>query len=353
VTSASDQTEVLVDQVRGARCAASSLVLRGEGSKDFLYSACEADTLDLTTHRGIVDYEPSELVVTARCGTPLKELTAVLDASRQMLPFEPPQFGGGTIGGALAAGFAGPGRPWTGSARDAVLGVRLLNGYADVLDLGGRVMKNVAGYDLSRLLVGAHGTLGVLLAASIKVLPRPEAECTLAFSLPRESALARVIEWGQRPWPITATCHHGDALVIRLSGTEAGIADARSRLGGDPVADGTAFWTAVRDHRHRFFTSAREHVRLWRLSLPIAAPYPDIEGDWLTEWGGALRWLVTTATADRIRAESRRLGGHAHGFSERGGFEPLPAVAMTYHARLKAAFDPDGIFNPGRYPVTV
>jgi glycolate oxidase FAD binding subunit len=213
-------------------------------------------------------------------------------------------------------------------------------------------MKNVAGYDVSRLVVGSHGTLGIILAASVKVLPRPECERTLHFACDHTAALERVVGWGRSPLPITATCHVDQRLSVRLSGTTAGVRAAERRLGGDAGGDDAVrFWADVRDHRHPYFSSRAAPHPLWRLSLPTAAPFPDLDGEWLTEWGGALRWLKSDAPLHRVRDAARRLGGFAHLFSQRSGFPALDPITTVYHQRLKAAFDPESIFNRGRYPV--
>jgi len=328
------------------------LRIRGGGSKDFYGGPLAGEPLDVSAYRGIVSYEPSELVVTARAGTPLAELTAVLAERGQWLAFEPPTFRGpATLGGAMAAGLSGPGRASHGALRDFVLGAKLMDGEGRVLTFGGQVMKNVAGFDVSRLLAGSLGTLGLILEASIKVLPLPVAQATLRFQLPQGRALETMNLWAGRPLPITAAAWDDQGLMVRLAGAEAAVRDACGTLGGVRVPDGEAAsqWAALRDQGHPFFAG---EAPLWRLSLPSTAPPLDLPGDVLIEWGGAQRWLRGDLDAILLRDAARRAGGHATLF--RGGnraagvFTPLPAPLATVHRRLKAAFDPHGVFNPGR-----
>ncbi len=327
---------------------AEGLTICGAGSKQFMYAGAAAHRLDVTANAGVLVYEPAELVVTVAAGTRLADLAQMLGEHGQTLAADPPRFGGhGTVGGALAVGLSGPGRPWQGALRDAVLGVRLLTGHGEIHQFGGRVMKNVAGYDIARLQVGAHGTLGVILAASLRVQPIAETEVTLAFVVGRDAALERVIAWGRRPLPITATCHVGDVLHVRLAGTESGVSAAARELGGER-ADADV-WAALRDHRLPFFGDRS----IWRVSLPPASPYPAFAGDWLTEWGGALRWCATTADGEAIRGAAASLGGYAFQFRSPFGYARLDPKLARYHANLKAAFDPHGKLNADRTPGAV
>ena len=345
----SDCLDSLREQVTQAFEARRPLAVTGGGSKAFYGRNSEGTPLQVAGHRGILDYEPSELVLSARAGTPLADIEALLQEHGQMLAFEPPHFGpGATLGGTVACGLSGPRRPWTGAVRDFVLGVSILNGRGEPLSFGGRVMKNVAGYDLSRLMAGALGTLGVLTSVSVKVLPRPETEMTLGFDMDAARAIDACARRAASPLPLSGACHHAGRLHLRLSGSERGVQQARDRLGGERLDDGESFWTALRDHRHPFFDSSRP---LWRLSVPPATPPLDLPGDSLLDWGGAQRWLYTDTPAERIRAAARAAGGHATRF--RGGdrddvFQPLPAPLLALHKRLKQALDPAGILNPGR-----
>ncbi len=346
--SDADLSAELQSRVRAALVDNTPLVIRGGGSKAFYGRKCTGEPLDVAGHAGVVNYEPTELVITARCGTSLAELEALLYEHGQMLPFEPPHFGSGvTFGGMIAAGLSGPRRPWGGAVRDAVLGVTLLNGRGEVLKFGGQVMKNVAGYDVSRLMAGALGSLGVILEASVKVLPRPALELTLVQEADASAARERLITWSGRPLPLSASLHQGGRLYLRLSGSAAGVAAARDQIGGE-VLEEAGFWRETRDHLLPFF---RTGGPLWRLSLPPAAPLQDLPGETVTEWGGAQRWLRGDAPPARIRAAASLAGGHATLFRGHDGsgevFQPLAAPLMTLHRRIKAAFDPAGLLNPG------
>lgn len=345
--------EQFQQQVRAAATGGQALRIRGGGTKDWYGGAPAGAILDTRAYAGIVDYEPTELVITARCGTPLAEIEALLAAHRQMLAFEPPHFGAGaTVGGTVAAGLCGPRRATSGAARDFVLGARLLDGRGDVLSFGGQVMKNVAGYDVSRMLAGSLGTLGLILEVSLKVLPRPFAETTLRFAMSEPEALARLNQWGGQPLPISGSAWCDGMLALRLSGAEAAVDAAVRRLGGDTLLDDAAFWAGLREQRHAFFAG---QAPLWRLSVPSStgALLPGTEQ--LVEWGGAQRWLRAdgdAATARAIRGAAQDCGGHATLF--RGGdkgagvFQPLAPALARIHARMKDAFDPAHIFNPGR-----
>lgn len=331
------------------------LRIRGGGTKDFYGNAPRGEILDTRAHAGIVDYEPTELVITARCGTPLAEVERVLGAKGQGLPFEPPHFGAtATFGGCIAAGLSGPRRASAGALRDFVLGVKIVDGHGRELSFGGRVMKNVAGYDLSRLVAGSLGTLGLVLEASIKVLPMPAAETTLRLEARQEQALALFARWGGLPLPISATAWLEGELFVRLSGSGPALRAATARIGGDalPREEADALWRAVREHEHPFFSG---DAPLWRLSLPPVVPPLGLPGAELVEWGGGLRWLKSGAPASTVREAARVAGGHATLFRAAdkpvAAFAPLAAANLRLHRALKEAFDPAGIFNPGRmYP---
>jgi glycolate oxidase FAD binding subunit len=341
--------DAYAERIRDAAARRQPLCLRGGGSKDFYGRAPEGEVLDTRQYAGIVAYEPTELVVTARCGTPLKELEAALAERGQILPFEPPHFGEATAGGCVAAGLSGPRRASAGALRDFVLGVKLMDGRGRVLNFGGQVMKNVAGYDVSRLMAGSLGTLGVILEVSLKVLPRPVAEATLLLEMPLARALETMNQWAGRPLPISATYWHKDELMLRLSGARAAVAAARAQLGGELFSEGDEFWSAVREQRLAFF---RDAAPVWRLSLPSTAPALDLPGSQVVEWGGSQRWLKSDADADVVFAAARAAGGHAARFrgGERSGevFAPLAAPVLAIQRELKRSFDPEGIFNRGR-----
>ena len=338
------------DRIVQAAAARTPLCIRGGGSKDWYGQDVQGTVLDTTAYRGITDYEPTELVISARCGTPLAEIEAHLAQHGQMLAFEPPHFGpGATIGGTVAAGLSGPRRQAAGAVRDFVLGAVLVDGQGQVLHFGGKVMKNVAGYDVSRLLAGSLGVFGLVAEVSLKVLPRPVAECTVQLQMTQDDALRRLNEWGGQPLPVSASSWHDGVLTVRLSGARSAVDAARTRIGGEPLDDADEWWRALREHEGAFFTDAGS---LWRLSLPTVAPPLDLPGTQLIEWGGAQRWLRTDAGADAIRAAAVQAGGHAtlfRGGDRRAGvFQPLAPAVQAIHRQLKNAFDPAGVFNRGR-----
>ena len=352
----------------------TALHIRGGGTKDFYGNRVgersgqvEVDLLDVAAYAGIVDYEPTELVITACGGTRLADLEAELYRHGQMLAFEPPHFGSGaTLGGCIATGLSGPRRASAGAARDFVLGVRMLDGRGDDLRFGGQVMKNVAGYDVSRLMTGSVGTLGVLLEVSLKVLPIPATELTLRFQTSEAEAIRNMNAWAAKPLAISATCFCDEELTVRLSGAEAAVREARRKLGGDEIAEGEAFWASVREQTHPFFQGNNgdqdkgENKDLWRLSIKSTTPPLLLPGKQLIEWGGALRWLIADqqnaeAVRTAVRQAARDAGGHATLFRSNSPrtdvFQPFAPAMMTITRRLKEKFDPKGIFNPGRmYP---
>jgi len=344
---ANDASAQLLDQVNQALAARTPLVIQGSGSKAFLGRPVAGEVLDTREHRGIVTYDPTELVITVRAGTPLVELEAALAEAGQMLPCEPPHFGeGATVGGMIAAGLSGPRRPWSGSVRDFVLGTRVITGQGKLMRFGGEVMKNVAGYDLSRLMAASFGCLGVITEVSLKVLPVPRLCSSLRVEMPLERALLKLAEWGQQPVPISAASHDGQALHLRLEGGEGSVKAARERIGGENLDSG--YWNELREQRLAFFNDARP---LWRLSLPNDTPMLAMAGEQLTDWAGAQRWLKSDADAQTIRNVVSEVGGHATCFTPGAApspFQPLDEPLLRYHRQLKAALDPQGIFNPGR-----
>ena len=358
----------LIDQVRAARTSRTALNITGGNTKAFYGEAPRGQPLAIAGLRGISSYEPSELVVTVRAGTPLAELEAALAEQGQCLPFEPPRFDhpghgvvrSGTVGGMVAAGLAGPARAAVGGLRDYVLGATLLNGQAELLSFGGQVMKNVAGYDVSRLLAGSMGVLGVICEVSLKVLPVPVASTTLRFEMDEAAALKQLNTWGGQPLPVQASAWWSGMLVLRLAGAAAAVQSAAARLGGEVIdpAVAAAFWAGLRDHTDEFFVGAARAVEagatLWRLSVPQTAAPMALTGEHLVEWGGGQRWVVTTTAATAVRDAAARAGGHAtvfRGAKAGGALAPLAPALMRIHRALKAAFDPDHLFNPGRlYP---
>lgn len=348
MTSASE----LAERIRAAAETSAPLVVRGGGSKDFLGRRTEGETLDVAALRGIVHYEPTELVITARAGTPLTEIEAALAERGQMLGFEPPHFGAtATLGGTLACGLSGPARPFRGAARDFVLGAQLVNGAGEIMHFGGEVMKNVAGYDVSRLMCGAYGTLGVLLEISLKILPQPAEQRFLVLDCDSATAFARMAQWQREPLPVSGLCYDGDRLHVRLAGAAQAAAAAQRRIGGDSDPAGGQYWERLREQRSGFFAGSEP---LWRVSVPATTRALPIDGKQLIDWGGALRWVKTAAPDEVVFAAARAAGGHAmrfRGTQDGDVFQPLPEALLALHRRLKLAFDPHGILNRGRlYP---
>lgn len=349
----------LCETVRAASESRTPLLIRAGGTKDFYGNESSGNLLDPRSVTGIVDYEPTELVITARAGTPLAELEQLLTENGQQLAFEPPHFGANaTVGGCIAAGLAGPRRvsfgPTYGGVRDFVLGAKLVDGRGQLLSFGGTVMKNVAGYDVSRVLAGSMGTLGVIAEVSIKVLPRPMSHHTLCFEMTETAAMYKLNEWAGRPLPLSASVWHDGAVYLRLAGASAAVRAARHQLGGEEIDNyhADAFWVSIREQTHPFFAG---DAPLWRVSVPSTAPALSIAEPQLIEWNGALRWLRTPQSAQQVRECAQQAGGHAtlfrHGDRSAGAFTPLAAPLAAIHRRLKAQFDPANIFNRGRlYP---
>ena len=347
--------ERYAERIRSAAARKQALRLRGGGSKDFYGQSLEGEVLDTRDYVGIVAYDPTELVITVRCGTPLAELEAALRNAGQHLAFEPPHFGpGATVGGMVAAGLSGPRRACAGAVRDFVLGVRMLDGRGDDLRFGGQVMKNVAGYDVSRPMAGSLGTLGLILEVSLKVPPLPFAEATRKLELPEDKAIGMLNQWGGKPLPISASAWTGGELALRLSGAASAVKAATKSIGGELMeADqAQAFWLGIREQTDPFFHSDKP---LWRLSVLSVTPPLALPGEQLIEWGGSLRWLASNADARTMREAAARSGGHATLFraidKNAGVFTPLAPPLAKIHRNLKQAFDPAGIFNRGRmYP---
>lgn len=345
-------------QVREASRCAQPLTIVGGASKAFYgrEAGGAATALCIAAHKGVVRYDPAELVVTARAGTRVADLEELLALKHQMLGFEPPKFSAATtIGGAVAAGLAGPRRPYAGAVRDFVLGVKILNGCGEIMRFGGEVMKNVAGFDIARLMTGAMGTLGVLLEISLRVVPQLQKEKTLVLEHPRlDDALALLNRLAGRPLPLSAAAWQDGETRIRLSASAAGVKSAAVAIGGEADTLGRKFWQQLRDHQLPFFRHERP---LLRVSLPPAANMPAPPGvAQLVDWGGAQRWIAGEAEAGAVREAVAGHGGHVTCFRHAGRpgarqgdvFQPLAPALLTLHMRLKRAFDPGGILNPGR-----
>lgn len=343
--------EELRARVVEAHRSRTPLRLRGAGTKDFYGEGRDGAVLALDEHRGVEDYEPSELVITARCGTRLSEIEALLERHGQFLAFEPPGFGGDpTIGGVIAAGLSGPRRSQAGAARDFVLGAVLLSVEGELLHFGGKVMKNVAGFDVARLLCGSLGILGPITAVSLKVLPRPRTEETLRFAMSEGEALAAFNRWAGQPLPLSASSWWQGEVRLRLSGAPAALRAARTALGGEALDEGVAarWWQELRSLRHPMFGAA---PTLWRLSLPSSAPPLALAAPPLIEWGGALRWYALDLPAGEMRRIASAAGGsalHWRGGADGERFHPLAPAVLAIHRRLKERFDPHGVFNPNR-----
>lgn len=348
-----DITSQLKEQIDAAIVDKRPLNIVGGDSKAFYGRMAMGEALRISAHRGIVNYEPTELVITARAGTPLVDIEQALAGYNQMLSFEPPHFGdSATLGGTIACGFSGPRRPYSGAVRDCVLGSKIINGKGEVLHFGGEVMKNVAGYDVSRLMAGALGTLGVLLEISLKVLPRAAFETTLVQQCSEVEALRRMNAWAATPLPLSATCYVDECLYVRMSGAESSVAASVKNIGGDRVDDGDEFWHGLREHTLPFFKDVQN---LWRIAIPQAAAPLGLSGGQLIEWGGGQRWMASDDDAQAIRNSTIVAGGHATHYrgGQRAGdvFQPLDRGLWRLHQNMKQAFDPHGILNPGRlYP---
>ena len=355
--------DAIIDRVQTANAARTPLRIVGGGSKDFYGEAAVGDRLDMRALGDAALHEPTELVVTASAGLRVDALEALLAEHGQCLPFEPPHYAeGSTVGGMVAAGLSGPSRARSGSLRDHLLGVTLLSGTGELMHFGGRVIKNVAGYDVSRLIAGSLGILGIVVEVSLKVLPKADAEATLRFDMKPALALAALHAWGAKPLPLDASAWWNGNLIVRLRGAGPAVQEGIALMGGEPIDDAAAgpFWTALRDHADPFFVAAHELVEhqdgaLWRLSVPPTAAPMGLAGDELIEWHGGQRWLATALPAAQVRDAAAAVGGHATLFrghdKSAGVFAPLAPSVRLIHERLKLAFDPNRILNPGRlYP---
>lgn len=339
----------IVSQVKEAFHSKQPQCIKAGNSKNFYGREIQGTALSLLNHAGITEYEPSELFITARSGTLLNEIEQIIAAEKQMLPFEPPHFGStATIGGMIATGLSGPRRVSHGAVRDCILGVEIINGKGEVLKFGGKVMKNVAGYDVSRLMCGAMGTLGVLTSITVRLNPIPVCEHTIAIYMNSHEAILKMNELASSPIPITATFYDGSELYIRISGSLSTIEKCTEMIGGDEIDKADMFWANVREHTHEFFLT---ELPLWRISVPSCTDTLSIKGTHVMEWNGALRWYATKASADSIRAEAGRAGGHAclfRGINRKDVFHPLTPAIQLINRKLKQTFDPAGILNPGK-----
>lgn len=344
-------TQQLAEQIKDAHTNARALHIHGNGSKIFYGNEVSGEDLNVSNIAGITNYQPSELVITAFAGTPLKEINEVLADKNQMLAFEPPAyFDTATLGGTIASGFSGPRRAFTGPASDFILGSEIINGKGEVLKFGGEVIKNVAGYDVSRLMCGAFGTLGVLLQISLKVVPLPEHDTTLVFEMDKAEAINTMNELGNKPYPLSANCIYDNKLYIRLSGSEKTVTKTAGIIGGEQLQECEQFWQSIREQTHPFFNTNKN---LWRVSVAPTTIDLDIAGDELIEWYGGLHWFMTDADDEGIRSAALNAGGHASLYrandqAEHNIMQPLDKAMMRLHKNLKQAFDPANILNPGK-----
>lgn len=343
-----DDSDQIRQQVLLAIENNTPLSLRGGGSKSAWFGIAEGAPLNLAGHRGIVNYEPTELVITARAGTPLEDINAILSEHRQMLPFEPPSFTAqSTLGGAIACNLSGARRPFAGAARDYVLGTKMINGKGELLRFGGEVMKNVAGYDVSRGLAGSFGTLGPILEISLKVLPAPPSQITIARNHTVVQALELMNRWAAEPLPLCAAAFDGERLYVRLEGAASAVTAAQRQLGGETINDAGPFWRSLSRCSHGFFGGDGP---LWRISVPPASAPLNLPGKMLYDWCGGLRWYRGGASARQIREVASAARGHATGFrgiAQTERFHPLDPNVLALHKRIKTAFDPKGLFNRG------
>jgi glycolate oxidase FAD binding subunit len=343
-----DRAEELLGRVRQAAAAASPLRIVGHDTKAFMGRRAAGAAVSTAGHTGLIEYEPTELVVAARSGTPLAELQDMLQQNGQWLGCEPPDFGGATLGGTLACNQSGPARPWLGSIRDHVLGVRLVNGRGEHLRFGGRVMKNVAGYDVSRLQAGAMGTLGLITEVTLRVFPLPEYRATAVLAVDAGAALEIMSDESRKGGPLDGACWVDGRLYLRYSGFEAAVTERLRQRGGETLQQDSAFWAGLREQQQDFFAG---DAPLWRISCRSAAAQAG-EGEWLLDWGGAQRWLRGAGEWPRLQSLAEGMDGQLSLFrgGDRAGevLHPRTPAQRRLHLALKQTFDPQGIFNPGR-----
>jgi glycolate oxidase FAD binding subunit len=357
------------EQIQSAITNQQSINIRGGNTKHWYGDVPHGVTLDARAYQGILDYQPEELVITVCAGTPLKEVESSLAEKKQYFAFDPPCFGSeATIGGMIASGIAGPGRGQYGGLRDYVLGTKIMDGRGQVLSFGGKVMKNVAGYDVSRLLPGSLGTLSLLLEVSIKVLPQPAKTQTLKFEIDQAQAIIQMNTWASQPLPLSASAwignSNGGELWVRLAGAnaavEAGISKMNQLIKSQliPVEEASLFWQSVKEQEHSFFKESNEP--LWRFAInPLSPPLP-FENQTLLEWYGGQRWIKGHLSAPHARQIAHQHGGHATLF--RGAklegesvftplsFNPLTAPLEVVQQRIRQTFDPHSVFKTGRMP---
>ena len=345
-----ESAERLAGQIRQAASERCAVRIEGHNSKNFYGRPVEGRAISTLDHAGIIKHEPSELMIQARSGTPLADIEAALSEHGQFLAFEPPRFEGkGTLGGAVATGLSGPGRPFLGSVRDSILGVSLINGSGELLRFGGQVMKNVAGYDVSRFVTASLGTLGLITDVSLKVLPLPHSELTLVQEAPQAQAIERMTELCAKALPLFAACWIAGKMYFRFWGVAERLKQVAGFLGGDELTGSADWWSSLKNQQHGFFLRKGS---LWRIAVPPSSAPMDLPGEWAIDWAGGQRWLWTDEDEQGIRSRAEQLGGHALLFrgADRHGqvFHPLQAPLLRLHRKLKQSMDPHGILNPGR-----
>ena len=348
--SSNDIKEKLIQSVEDAYKSKQALSIQGNNSKEFFGNKITGESINVVDHSGIVEYEPSELFITARCGTLIQDIESILQENNQILSFEPPSFStSDTLGGLIACGLSGPRRAYSSSIRDCVLGTHIINGKAEYLEFGGKVMKNVAGYDTSRLMCGALGTLGIIMQASLRVSPKPQHELTTVIECSQTEAISKLHYWTQSHLPITASFHFENQLYIRLEGLQITVLNSYKKIGGEALSSSESFWKSIKNHQHDFFKS---EMPLWKLLVPHNSPALSIAGDMSIEWNGGLRWLLSNEANKEIMDACTQARGTATLFktaSKPENFLPnLSPNLKKLHINLKNAFDPENILNPGR-----
>lgn len=345
-----DISAQLIEQVKQAASDGTALQIIGGGSKGFMGRTPTGAPISLAEHSGIISYEPVELVLTARAGTPLSQIKDTLSEHQQMMAFEPPLFDDkATLGGTLACHLSGPARPWSGSIRDHVLGIRLINGKGEHLRFGGQVMKNVAGYDVSRMQAGAMGTLGIISEVSLKIMPKPAASLTIVQDMSAAQAIETMNRLSGQPTPLTGACWLNDKLYLRLAGAKSAVEASSREVQGSVLDDGNRFWDQLREQRLDFFAG---DAPLWRFSVKSSAEHVLSSENWLIDWGGAQRWLRGDFDKNELEAIAENMGGqvslYCGGNRDGDVFHTQPEALKLIHQRLKHAFDPKAIFNAGR-----
>jgi glycolate oxidase FAD binding subunit len=345
-----DISQRLIEQVEQASHSGSPFAIVGGGSKRYMGRTTEFEEINVSEHSGIISYDPSELVITARAGTTIVEIEKILAEKDQLIPSDPPQYSSkATLGGALACNTSGPSRPWGGALRDAILGIKLINGKAEHLNFGGQVMKNVAGYDVSRLQAGAMGSFGIITEISMKVVPKPQANRTLVYELDGTAAINKMIELGRTAKPLSAVCWCDNNLYVRLSGSEQAVLGSTKAFGGELLNESAMFWTKLREQQLEFFSGEQA---TWRFSIRSSVPPFLSDMPCLIDWGGAQRWLRGDADMLVMEQHANASGGHVsldrNGDRNREVMQNLASPLKVIHRRLKASFDPKGIINPGR-----